>query len=98
MEIGEAWTKAWRQGLRGSQQGLDDRGTRRTVGSPPSGVDAGELRTGEDVVCYLIHSYHALQEQGWKSELQQVRDAGALAGYGSASEEVTGPLFEPGPG
>lgn len=32
---GEAWTKAWRWGLRGSQQGLDDQGSTRTVGFPP---------------------------------------------------------------
>ena len=45
---GEAWTKAWRRGLRGSQQGLDDQGAPGELwGLLPSGVDAGELRTGE---------------------------------------------------
>lgn len=45
---GEAWTKAWRRGLRGSQQGLDGQGAPGELwGLLPSGVDAGELRTGE---------------------------------------------------
>ena len=45
---GEVWTKAWSWGLRGVSRGWTTRGAPGELwGFLPSGVDAGELRTGE---------------------------------------------------